>query len=383
MSDADRDRRRAAVADVAERIDAACDRFEAAWKAGRRPRIEDYLGEAPGAGPAGAAARAAGAGAGLPPPARRAPAAGRVPDAVPGARRAVDAAFGDGRRPRGVRRPPAAGPGDADRNLLFGLLALQNDFIDRDALLAAFNAWVRDKARPLGQILVDQRRPRPTTSRGLLEALVAQAPAAARRRPRAEPGGPRPARLDPRATWSALADPDLQASLARVGRAAAGPGGRRRRHATPGGGRRRHGGPRFRDPPAARQGRAGRGLRRPDEELHREVALKEIQDRARRRPRQPGPVPAGGRDHRRAGAPGDRPGLRPGHLRRRPALLRHAVHPGRQPQGGHRRASTRADGPRPRPGRAGAGAARAAAAGSSTSATRSPTPTAGGCCTAT
>ena len=50
-----------------------------------------------------------------------------------------------------------------------------------------------------------------------------------------------------------------------------------------------------------------------DEELHREVALKEIQDRARRRPGEPRPVPAGGRDHRRAGAPGDRPGLRPGH----------------------------------------------------------------------
>src|SRR5262249_21920080 len=32
-------------------------------------------------------------------------------------------------------------------------------------------------------------------------------------------------------------------------------------------------------------------------------------------------------DHRRAGAPGDRPGVRPGHLRRRPAVLRHAVRP--------------------------------------------------------
>jgi hypothetical protein len=32
---------------VAERIDAACDRFEAEWKAGNRPRIEDYLAAAP------------------------------------------------------------------------------------------------------------------------------------------------------------------------------------------------------------------------------------------------------------------------------------------------------------------------------------------------
>lgn len=32
---------------VAQRVDAACDRFEAEWKAGRRPQIEDYLAAAP------------------------------------------------------------------------------------------------------------------------------------------------------------------------------------------------------------------------------------------------------------------------------------------------------------------------------------------------
>ena len=30
-------------ADGPLRVDAACDRFEAAWRAGQRPRIEDYL----------------------------------------------------------------------------------------------------------------------------------------------------------------------------------------------------------------------------------------------------------------------------------------------------------------------------------------------------
>src|SRR6516165_6037507 len=45
----------------------------------------------------------------------------------------------------------------ADRNLLFGILALQMDFISRDALIRAMNAWVLDKARPLGQVLVDQQ----------------------------------------------------------------------------------------------------------------------------------------------------------------------------------------------------------------------------------
>ena len=29
-----------------------------------------------------------------------------------------------------------------DRNLLFGILALQMDFISREALVAAMNAWV-------------------------------------------------------------------------------------------------------------------------------------------------------------------------------------------------------------------------------------------------
>ena len=44
----------------------------------------------------------------------------------------------------------------ADRNLLFGILALQMDFISRDALIAAMNAWVLDKAKPLGQVLHEQ-----------------------------------------------------------------------------------------------------------------------------------------------------------------------------------------------------------------------------------
>src|SRR5262249_40041689 len=34
------------------------------------------------------------------------------------------------------------GPPSADRNLLFGILALQLDFVSRDALVAAMNAWV-------------------------------------------------------------------------------------------------------------------------------------------------------------------------------------------------------------------------------------------------
>ena len=62
---------------------------------------------------------------------------------------------------------------NADRHLLFGLLALQVGLIDQAQLVAAFHAWTRDKARPLadhlqalGHLDAEQR--------GLVEALAAQ-----------------------------------------------------------------------------------------------------------------------------------------------------------------------------------------------------------------
>ena len=58
-----------------------------------------------------------------------------------------------------------------DRNLLFGILALQMDFISRDRLIAAMSAWVLDKARPLGQILQDQGA-LAEADRAALDALV-------------------------------------------------------------------------------------------------------------------------------------------------------------------------------------------------------------------
>jgi serine/threonine-protein kinase len=44
----------------------------------------------------------------------------------------------------------------ADRNLLFGLLALQIDVIDREQLLDAFRAWTRDKRRTLAEHLAER-----------------------------------------------------------------------------------------------------------------------------------------------------------------------------------------------------------------------------------
>src|SRR5262245_39558210 len=42
----------------------------------------------------------------------------------------------------------------ADRQLLFGLLALQNGLIDQGQLVAAFQAWTRNKSRSLADHLV-------------------------------------------------------------------------------------------------------------------------------------------------------------------------------------------------------------------------------------
>jgi serine/threonine-protein kinase len=55
----------------------------------------------------------------------------------------------------GDPRPPDP-PATAAHSLLLGLLALQNNFVDREALLAAFNAWVADKSQSLGQTLLDR-----------------------------------------------------------------------------------------------------------------------------------------------------------------------------------------------------------------------------------
>jgi len=42
---------------------------------------------------------------------------------------------------------------NCDRNLLLGILALQLNFIDRNALVAAFDRGTSDKTRPLADIL--------------------------------------------------------------------------------------------------------------------------------------------------------------------------------------------------------------------------------------
>ncbi len=59
----------------------------------------------------------------------------------------------------------------SDRNLLVGILAVQMDFISRDALLNGMNAWILQKSRPLGEILLEQGSMQ-QDEYVLLEALV-------------------------------------------------------------------------------------------------------------------------------------------------------------------------------------------------------------------
>ncbi len=47
-------------------------------------------------------------------------------------------------------------PYESAPNLLFGLIALQLDFVQREQLVAATRTWLTDKSRRIDQILVEQ-----------------------------------------------------------------------------------------------------------------------------------------------------------------------------------------------------------------------------------
>ncbi len=58
-----------------------------------------------------------------------------------------------------------------ERSLLLGMLALQLDFIDRDELIESMQAWMLDRERPLDEILLERQAVAPET-RDVLVAVV-------------------------------------------------------------------------------------------------------------------------------------------------------------------------------------------------------------------
>jgi formylglycine-generating enzyme required for sulfatase activity/tRNA A-37 threonylcarbamoyl transferase component Bud32 len=103
----------------------------------------------------------------------------------------------------------------SDYNMLFGMLALQMDFVSRDALVTAMRAWVLDKRKPLGQILLEQGA-LDADNRAWLEAGVERHLARHGQDPQQSlaalnPPGPVQEEL------RQIADADVQASLAHVG----------------------------------------------------------------------------------------------------------------------------------------------------------------------
>jgi tetratricopeptide (TPR) repeat protein/tRNA A-37 threonylcarbamoyl transferase component Bud32 len=155
-----------------EWIDEVADRFEETWRTGPPPRIEDFLEGNSAAGRTALLEELVCIDVHRRKQAGDEPLLTDYQNRFPDDREAAEAGFR-------AAIPPGP-PSDTEPislpaafQLLMGSLALQHNFVDRDALMGALDAWIADKSQSVGEILVEHDE-LSAARLALLESLAAQ-----------------------------------------------------------------------------------------------------------------------------------------------------------------------------------------------------------------